>query len=85
MKTYSILFTLSVSLLFCHQVDCQIGKIEFPFEFFAFENFELTRKIFVDELKIVKLATAIKSTLKTKQEKIEVKSCKKFFKMVKNC
>ena len=65
--------TVAIVLVAFHCCEAQIGKTEFPFEFFAFENFDVTRKVFTDELKLVKVAANIRSTLELRREKIEVR------------
>jgi hypothetical protein len=50
-----------------------IGTEEFPYEFFMFENFDLTQKVFLDEQKLVQQLRDIRSRLEKTRDEIEVK------------
>ena len=72
MKWLSFIATSVIVLILFPFTEAQIGKTEFPFEFFAFENFDVTRKVFADELKLIKVAADIRSTLELKRDKLQV-------------
>ena len=58
--------TLFVSVI------AQKGKIEYPYEFQMFENFDLTKKVFLEEQKLIKKLREIQSTLKQSRDEIKV-------------
>lgn len=59
-------------MTFLAQVDGQYGQVEYPYEFFAFENFDLTEKLFVEEQQIVKQLNEIRSTLQARKDNLQV-------------
>ena len=50
----------------------QHGATEYPYEFHMFENFDLTKKVFLEEQKLVAKFREIKSTLQKTQQIIQV-------------
>jgi hypothetical protein len=66
-----ILFVVFSTTLFA-SVFAQKGKIEFPYEFQMFENFDLTSKVFLEEQKLVQKLRDIQSTLKQSRDEIKV-------------
>jgi hypothetical protein len=66
-----ILFVVFSTTLFA-SVFAQKGKIEFPYEFQMFENFDLTSKVFLEEQKLVQKLRDIQSTLKQNRDEIKV-------------
>ena len=64
-------------LYFSAIVSTQHGITEFPYEFHMFENFDLTKKVFLEEQKLVLKLRYIKSKLQNTQQLIQVK-VKKF-------
>ena len=50
-----------------------IGTEEYPYEFFMFENFDLTQKVFLEEQKLVQQLRDIRSRLEKTKDEIEVK------------
>ena len=53
-------------------VSAQKGKVEYPYEFEMFENVDLTRKVFLEEQKLVQKLKDIQITLKQSRDKIKV-------------
>ena len=63
-----VVFTLTLFV----SVFAQKGKVEYPYEFEMFENVDLTRKVFLEEQKLVQKLKDIQITLKQSRDKIRV-------------
>ncbi len=67
-------FMLTVVFLntICVLAFAQKGRIEYPYEFQMFENFDLTKKVFVEEQKLVQKLKNIQIALKQSRDEIQV-------------
>ncbi len=67
-------FMLTVVFLmtFCVSAFAQKGRIEYPYEFQMFENFDLTKKVFLEEQKLVQKLKNIQIVLKQSRDEIQV-------------
>ncbi len=66
MLTVVFLMTFGVSAF------AQKGRIEYPYEFQMFENFDLTKKVFLEEQKLVQKLKNIQIVLKQSRDEIQV-------------
>jgi len=77
---FSLTFILSLNFELIGG-DYGIGSEEYPYEFFMFENFDLTRKVFSDEQKLVQQLKDIRSKLQKSRDEIQVKLMSKSFQL----
>ncbi len=69
---FSIIFILSFKFELI-RAQYGIGTEEYPYEFFMFENFDLTQKVFLEERKLVEQLRHIKSKLEKIRDELQVR------------